>query len=147
MKQPNLVFILTDDQGAWALGRETPEIITPNLDKMASEGVYFRNFFCASPVCSPARCSIATGRLPSAHGVHDWLRGGNVTGAALPGELGRAYAGDQAVDYLAGMPSCFDALRQAGYRMGLVGKWHMGDSLRPREGLDEWTVLLGGGGA
>ncbi len=145
MKQPNLVFILTDDQGAWALGRETPEIITPNLDKMAEEGVYFRNFFCASPVCSPARCSIATGRLPSAHGVHDWLRGGNVTGAELPGDLSRAYAGDRAVDYLAGMPSCFDALRHAGYRMGLVGKWHMGDSLSPREGFDEWTVLLGGG--
>ena len=59
MNRPNIIFILTDDQGAWALGRETPEIITPNIDKMADEGVYFRNFFCASPVCSPARCSIS----------------------------------------------------------------------------------------
>lgn len=146
MKKYNLIFILTDDQGAWALGRETPEIITPNLDKLSSEGVYFRNFFCASPVCSPARCSIVTGRLPSAHGVHDWLRGGNVTRAALPEDMRPAFRDDTvAVDYLSGMPTCFDALRQAGYRMGFVGKWHMGDSMRPREGFDEWTVLLRGG--
>ena len=145
MKKPNLVFILTDDQGAWALGRETPEIITPNLDRMAAEGVYFENFFCASPVCSPARCSLATGRLPSAHGVHDWLRGGNVTGSSLPAELRPAYGGDTAADYLSGMPTVYDALREAGYHMGFVGKWHMGDSLRPRPGFDEWTVLLGGG--
>ena len=145
MKKPNLVFILTDDQGAWALGRETPEIITPHLDKLAEEGVCFENFFCASPVCSPARCSLATGRLPSAHGVHDWLRGGNVTGSALPEELRPAYGQDTAADYLSGMPTVYDALREAGYHMGFVGKWHMGDSLRPREGFDEWTVLLGGG--
>ncbi len=146
MALPNIVFILTDDQGAWALGRETPEIITPNIDRLAEEGVYFRNFFCASPVCSPARCSIVTGRLPSAHGVHDWLRGGNVDINAVP-EAMRPFLPDDrvAVDYLAGMPSVFDALRAAGYRMGLVGKWHMGDSMRPRLGFDEWTVLLRGG--
>ena len=66
MRLPNIVFILSDDQGAWALSRETPEIITPNLDRLIREGTYFTNFFCASPVCSPARCSIVTGRLPSA---------------------------------------------------------------------------------
>ena len=145
-RHPNIVFILTDDQGAWALGRETPEIITPNLNRMIDEGTYFTNFFCASPVCSPARCSIVTGRLPSAHGVHDWLRSGNVDIEALPEDMKPFLSEDKvAVDYLAGMPTCFDALRQAGYRMGFVGKWHMGDSMRPREGFDEWTVLLRGG--
>ena len=54
-KRPNIIFILTDDQGPWALGKETPELITPNLDRMADEGIRFTNFFCASPVCSPAR--------------------------------------------------------------------------------------------
>ena len=143
---PNIVFILTDDQGAWALGRETPEIITPNLDRMIDEGTYFTNFFCASPVCSPARCSLVTGRLPSAHGVHDWLRSGNVNINDIPPAMRPALPDDRvAVDYLAGMPTVFDALRTAGYRMGLVGKWHMGDSMRPREGFDEWTVLLRGG--
>ena len=146
MRLPNIVFILSDDQGAWALSRATPEIITPNLDRLIREGTYFTNFFCASPVCSPARCSIVTGRLPSAHGVHDWLRSGNVELCDLPPAM-RPFLPDdrRAVDYLSGMPTCFDALRQAGYRMGLVGKWHMGDSMRPREGFDEWTVLLRGG--
>ncbi|MBR3503938.1 MAG: sulfatase-like hydrolase/transferase [Clostridia bacterium] len=143
---PNIVFILTDDQGAWAIGRETPEIVTPHIDRLAGEGVYFRNAFCASPVCSPARCSIVTGRLPSAHGVHDWLRGGNVDTGALPPAM-RPFLPDErrAVDYLEGMPTVFDALRAAGYHMALVGKWHMGDSMRPREGFEEWTALLRGG--
>ena len=145
-RRPNIVFILTDDQGAWALGKETPEIITPNLDRLIGEGTYFTNFFCASPVCSPARCSLVTGRLPSAHGVHDWLRGGNVAKDALPPAM-RPFLPDEreAMDYLAGMPTCFDALRAAGYSMGLVGKWHMGDSMRPRPGFQEWTPLLRGG--
>ena len=74
--RPNILFILTDDQGAWAMGcAGNAEIRTPNLDawpRPASAS----NFFCASPVCSPARASILTGRIPSQHGVHDWLRGG-----------------------------------------------------------------------
>ena len=146
-RRPNIVFILTDDQGAWALGRENPEIITPNLDKMIDEGVHFTNFFCASPVCSPARCSIVTGRIPSAHGVHDWLRAGNVENSALPEDMRRPLGGEtHAVDYLKGMPTCFDALRQDGYRLGMVGKWHMGDSMTPREGFETWNVHLLGGG-
>lgn len=146
MKKPNIVFILSDDHGAWALGRETPEIITPNLDKLANEGTYFTNFFCASPVCSPARCSLVTGRMPSAHGVHDWLCGGNVSCSSLPKELQIRYRADtDAEDYLEGIPNCFDILRNEGYHMGFIGKWHMGDSLKKREGFDEWTVLLSGG--
>ena len=145
-KRPNLVFILTDDHGAWALGRETPEIITPNLDALTREGTYFTNFFCASPVCSPARCSLVTGRLPSAHGVHDWLLSGNADARALPPAMRAAFPAEkEAVDYLSGMTGCFDALHQAGYHMALVGKWHMGDSMRPRPGFEEWTALLRGG--
>ncbi len=83
-----ILFILTDDQGAWAMGCSgNSELKTPNLDRLAGEGERFENFYCASPVCSPARCSLATGRLPSAHGVHDWLRAGNVSGPSLPEEL------------------------------------------------------------
>jgi len=54
----------------------TPELRTPNLDKLAEEGTRFENFFCASPVCSPARASFLTGRIPSQHGVHDWIKHG-----------------------------------------------------------------------
>ena len=53
--RPNLLFILSDDQGAWAMGcAGNKEIRTPNLDRLAHEGIRFDNFFCASPVCSPA---------------------------------------------------------------------------------------------
>ncbi len=146
--RPNIVFILTDDQGAWALGKENRDVITPNLDRMADEGTRFTRFFCASPVCSPARCSIVTGRLPSAHGVHDWIRSGNVSAADLPEGMrpdGAFREESQAIDYLSGMPSCFGALQAAGYRLAMVGKWHMGDSMRPRPGFEEWTTLLRGG--
>jgi arylsulfatase A-like enzyme len=84
--------------------------------------------------------------MPSAHGVHDWLCGGNVSRDSLPESLRARYSSDtQAVDFLAGIPTCFDVLEKTGYRMGLVGKWHMGDSMKKRSGFDEWTVLLGGG--
>lgn len=54
------------------------DIETPNLDRIAANGVRFENFFCASPVCSPARASILTGMIPSAHGVQDWNRSDNL---------------------------------------------------------------------
>ena len=79
MKKPNIVFILSDDQGPWAMHcAGTPELYTPNLDEIARRGMRFSSFFCASPVCSPARASLLTGTIPSAHGVLDWLRSGNV---------------------------------------------------------------------
>ena len=77
-EKQNLLFILSDDQGYWAMGcAGNPEIRTPNLDRLAETGLRFDNFFCASPVCSPARASILTGKIPSQHGVQDFLRAGN----------------------------------------------------------------------
>ena len=76
--KPNILFILSDDQGAWAMGcAGNSELSTPNLDRLAETGIKFENFFCASPVCSPARASILTGEIPSQHGVQDFLRKGN----------------------------------------------------------------------
>ena len=75
---PNILFILSDDQGAWAMGcAGNQEILTPNLDRLSATGLRFENFFCASPVCSPARASILTGQIPSQHGVQDFIRKGN----------------------------------------------------------------------
>ncbi len=73
LKRPNVIFILTDDQGPWAAGGcyGNNEIRTPNIDRLASSGMRFENFFCTSPICSPARASLMTGRIPSAHGIHD----------------------------------------------------------------------------
>ena len=78
-KRPNIIFILSDDHGAWAMNcAGNNELITPNLDRLANEGIRFENFFCVSPVCSPARASLLTGRIPSQHGVHDWIKKGNI---------------------------------------------------------------------
>ena len=65
-KKPNIIFIITDDQGAWAVESETNhDIKTPNLTRLAAQGTTFDEFYCTSPVCSPARASIVTGKIPS----------------------------------------------------------------------------------
>jgi len=131
--QSNIVFILSDDQGPWALGTTgNDEIRTPHLDRLAATGTRFDNFFCTSPVCSPARASLLTGRIPSQHGIHDWLRDGNV--------------GDCAIQYLAGQPAYTDILAANGYLCGISGKWHLGDSIRPQKHFEHWFVHQKGGG-
>src|SRR5690606_22505668 len=89
-KPPNILFILSDDLGAWSLGcTGNNEISTPNLDKLADGGVRFDNFFCASPVCSPARATLLTGKIPSQHGVHDHIAAGNCASEYEPQSHGR----------------------------------------------------------
>jgi arylsulfatase A-like enzyme len=138
-----VLFILADDMGAWAMGcAGNPEIRTPNLDRLASRGIRFENFFCASPVCSPARASILTGRIPSAHGVHDWLARGNTDHPGLENFNGEKP--HPPIQYLEGMTAYTDVLAAAGYRCGLVGKWHLGASETPQKGFESWfTVPLG----
>jgi len=133
INKPNIVFILSDDQGAWALGcAGNDEIHTPNLDRLAESGVRFENFFCTSPVCSPARASLFTGKIPSQHGVHDWIREGNV--------------GKDAIEYLHGQTAYTDILAENGYRCGVSGKWHLGNSRSPQKGFKHWYVHEKGGG-
>lgn len=140
--RPNVLVILTDDQGAWAMGcAGNAEIRTPNLDRLANTGMRFENFFCASPVCSPARASLLTGRIPSQHGVHDWLRGGNTTDTAEePDGKGRT------IEYLAGIPGYTDVMADHGYLCGLSGKWHLGDAHHRQKGFEYWRVHAKGGG-
>jgi len=116
------------------------EIRTPNLDRLAKSGMRFDSFFCASPVCSPARASIMTGRIPSAHGVHDWLRTGDTIAKYEPEGDGRL------IEYLAGMPGYTDYLAAAGYYCGISGKWHLGDCHHPQKGFSFWEVHAKGGG-
>ena len=148
MKRPNILFILTDDQGAWAMRcAGNTDIYTPNLDRLAKQGTRFDNFFCASPVCSPARASILTGRIPSQHGVHDWIRCGSLDRDALGDLKDHPYFAneDKPVRYLDGMTAYTDLLAQNGYRCALSGKWHLGDSMNPQDGFTDWFTIGRGG--
>lgn len=124
-QRPNVLFIVSDDQGPWALGcGGNPEIRTPFLDRLAGDGIRFENFFCTSPVCSPARASLFTGDIPSRHGVHDWIRVGSM--------------GDARIDYLQDQTLIHDVAARGGYRCALIGKWHLGASDVPRPGFVKW---------
>ncbi|MCI0837068.1 MAG: sulfatase-like hydrolase/transferase, partial [Chloroflexi bacterium] len=115
----------------------TPELTTPNLDRLAATGVRFENFFCASPVCSPARATILTGQMPSQHGVQDFIRAGN--SPTLPGDGKR-------IQYLEGRTTYTEILAANGYDCGLSGKWHLGDSATPQAGFSFWNVHATGSG-
>ena len=72
--KPNILFIITDNQSPWTLGcYGNGEIRTPNIDRMAHDGLRFTNAFCSNPVCSPNRATCLTGLIPSQHGIHNWL--------------------------------------------------------------------------
>lgn len=108
--KPNLLLITADHMRADAVGFANPEVLTPNIDRLAKEGAYFSRAYCVNPVCPPSRASILTGRYPHCNGV--W-------GVGLP-------VGEEET-------TIGDLLRETGYRTAAVGKTHF----RPqcREGL------------
>ena len=132
--KPNIVFILTDDQGVWAAGcYGNSEVRTPNIDRIAETGVRFENFFITIPVCSASRASLLTGRIPSQHGVHDF-----VSPRANVGPDARAFLDDEI---------CYtDVLSAHGWTCGLSGKWHLGDSALPQHGFSHWFAHPDGAG-
>lgn len=145
--KPNILFMIADDMGAWALGcGGNYDVQTPNLDRLARQGVRFENFFCTSPVCSPARASILTGTMPSCHGVLDWLDGGNVR-SDLPQIQGvkEFQFETKPVAYTEQLTAYTDILADGGYKCGLSGKWHLGDSMNPQHGFSDWYTIARGG--
>jgi len=127
-ERPNVILIMTDDQGYGDLGvHGNPLIKTPNLDRFAGESVEVESFYVC-PVCAPTRAALITGRYNYRTGVTDtWL--------------GRAMMhGDEV--------TLAEMLRRAGYRTGVFGKWHLGDCypMRPGDqGFEESLVHTGGG--
>jgi arylsulfatase A-like enzyme len=125
---PNVILIMTDDQGHGDLGfHHNPKIRTPNIDRLAREGVRFERFH-VNPVCSPTRASLMTGRYYYRTGVVDTF-------------LGRSMMHPDEV-------TVAQMLADAGYRTGIFGKWHLGDNYPMRamdKGFQESLVINGGG--
>jgi arylsulfatase len=125
---PNIILIITDDQGYGDLGfHGNPHVKTPVLDQLAGESIRFNNFY-VSPVCAPTRSSLMTGRYSLRTGVRDTYNGGAImhTNEVTIAEV----------------------LKQAGYQTGMFGKWHLGDNYpsRPKDqGFDESVMHLAGG--
>jgi arylsulfatase A-like enzyme len=120
--QPNIVFIFVDDsgwgdfscQGSPVLDKEGKPI-TPNIDRLATQGMRFTEGYVVSPICSPSRTGWLTGMHPSRHGIHSFL------------DTKTANANRQMDDWL--QPDAITTarlLKDAGYATGLFGKWHMG---------------------
>ena len=121
--KPNILLIMTDDHGRWALGEYDKRIQTPNIDHLAKHGVRFDQAISPVPVCSAARASLMTGRIPSQHGVHDFLSDSD----------------GLVKDWLAAEPLLSEELQDLGYRVGLFGKWHASsESWKPAKGFDRW---------
>ncbi len=134
--RPNIIFVLTDDFGWGDLGSYGGAFVpTPNLDRMAREGIRFNQFYVASPICSPSRTGCTTGRFPARSRITSYLQT----------RKGNAACGQ--ADYLdARAPSLARLLQSAGYATAHIGKWHMGggrdvaDAPSIREyGFDEWV--------
>jgi N-acetylglucosamine-6-sulfatase len=122
---PNVVFILVDDMrwDDFAAGGH-PFIETPNMDRLAHEGVRFLNAFATTPLCSPSRASLFTGQYARTHGIID--------NTARPSHHLPVFSID---------------LQRAGYTTGFFGKWHMGNDASPRPGFNRWVALPGQGEA
>lgn len=121
-KQPNVILIYVDDMGSVDLNcYGSKEILSPNLDQLASEGVRFTQYYSGSPVCSPSRATLMTGMYPRRAGLE-----GNAWGpGGLPNEK----------------TTMAEVFKNAGYRTGLFGKWHLGDTLEVSpnaQGFDEF---------
>ncbi len=125
-ESPNVVFVLTDDQRADAVGYHPNSLLgieTPHIDRFAAEGARFDNMFVTTSLCSPSRASFLSGTYTHTHGVYD-----NFT------------------DYPHELQSFPLLLQKAGYQTAYIGKWHMGegdDSRRP--GFDYWVTHKGQG--
>jgi len=131
MNQPNFIIFLTDDQGYGDLScMGATDFRTPNLDQMAAGGVRFTNWYSNSPVCSPSRAALLTGRYPGNAGVRSILAG-HRTATGLPTEV----------------PTIANALQDLGYYTAMSGKWHLGlaEGSRPENhGFDDWFGFMAG---
>ena len=126
--RPNIIFILTDDQAPWALGLSGhPHAKTPHMDKLFKQGAYLRNAFTVTPVCSPSRASLVTGRFGSEVGITDWIHPRNEKTLGLDPKS----------------TTWMKLIRDSGYRTALVGKWHLGTEDRCHPTVFGYDYFMG----
>ena len=124
--RPNILLVMTDDQQHDQMScAGHPLLQTPNMDRLASEGVRFENAYCTNSICAPSRASVLTGCYSHVHGIR-----------------GNSEKADAVESLDPSLPTFPQLLQQAGYRTGLVGKWHLRQEPR---GFDEWKILPGQG--
>jgi arylsulfatase A len=127
---PNIIFILIDDMGATDLGCYGSSFYqTPNIDKLARDGMKFTRAYSACTVCSPTRAAFMTGRYPAQLHLTDWIAGHNRPAAKL-----------KIPDWTKGLrhevPTLPQALRAAGYVSCAIGKWHLSEDGPEKHGFD-----------
>ena len=122
-RPPNIIFVLVDDLRWDTFGHLGYPIHTPEIDRLAREGVRFENAFVASSLCSPSRVSFLTGVYPHVHGV---------TGNQTEYEYGK-------------LPLLSHLLKKNGYRTAMIGKWHIAGPADESFGYDHWFLLPGQG--
>lgn len=131
MSKPNFVIFFTDDHGYGDLScMGATDFRTPHLDRMASSGVRFTDWYSNSPVCSPSRASLLTGRYPGNAGVRSILAGHRTATGLLPE-----------------VPTLATVLKKQGYQTAMFGKWHLGlaEECRPENhGFDQWFGFMAG---
>jgi arylsulfatase A len=140
-QQPNIVLILTDDQGYADLGcYGSPNISTPRIDRMAAEGMRFTDFYAAASVCTPSRAALLTGCYPPRIGMGEFpeLPGGK------PWQTRVLYR-NSPFGLNPNEKTIADVLRSVGYATACIGKWHLGDQkpfMPTSHGFDEYFGLL-----
>ena len=127
---PNIVLVVSDDQGYADLGFLGTHILTPNLDRLAAEGVRLTNFYVSWPACTPSRASLLTGRYPQRNGTYEMIRNDMV-------DYGHHYDSDEyqrSPERILGTDPreviISQILKDSGYATGIFGKWDMGQLKR-----------------
>jgi arylsulfatase A-like enzyme len=136
--KPNIVLILADDLGYADLGVQgAPDVVTPHIDSLAANGIRCTDAYVTSPVCSPSRAGILTGRYQNRFGFEFLV---NDTSIVSPGRK---------VGLAADETTIADRMKALGYVTGCIGKWHVGDEhefLPMNRGFDEFYGTLGQSG-